>query len=87
MAFVPSQEPASADFEKLKEEILNHVHMENVRCYRNTQAAIQTAAEELLKKTDESLNKVYRLVIATVVIEILCFAAAMAIFMKLFGII
>ena len=71
------------DLEQLKNELMTHVHHENVRCYRNVQAVIIDNTDKILKQAEENQRSIKRLMTVVVVFLILNLAAvaALAVFM------
>ncbi|SKC04411.1 hypothetical protein SAMN06296386_11546 [Lachnospiraceae bacterium] len=69
--------------EHLRAEVFTHVHHENVRCYRNTQAVIIENTDKIVKQAEKNQRSLKGLMTAVLVFLILNLAAtaALAVFM------
>ncbi len=71
------------ELEQLRNELITHVHHENVRCYRNVQAVIIDNTDKILKQAEKNQRSLKGLMTSVVVLLILNLAAvaALAVFM------
>ena len=70
------------EMEHLRNELITHVHHENVRCYRNVQAVIIDNTDKIMKqaeKNQRSLKRVMTLVCVLLILN-LAAVAALAVF-------
>ncbi|MDD3413655.1 MAG: hypothetical protein PHY47_06605 [Lachnospiraceae bacterium] len=73
--------------EKNKEEIMDHVHKESVKCYRNMQAVVEEKATMTSQSIEGSLKSVKGILITILVFLILNFGATIILILRGLGLI
>ena len=73
--------------EKNKEEIMDHVHKESVKCYRNMQAVVEEKATMTSQNIEGNLKSVKGILITILVFLILNFGATIILILRGLGLI